>query len=205
MYEMLVGQPPFMAPTPADTQLKIVNWPEYLRIPHHAQLSTAARDLVLRFLSDPQDRIGRNGADEIKHHPFFTSRIDWEVGIRNYVAPYKPKIMYEGDTSNFDPVPPSQVQKMYKATAPTEVMPKDHPEHAFYEFTFIRFAASDRAADAKKPTIAPSSSSSYHSPASQSSGGGAGGSMHEKSSGSQREHKEMRKEKKRTTPQPVYV
>lgn len=201
MYEMLVGQPPFMAPTPAETQLKIMNWPEYLRIPHHAQLSTAARDLILRFLSDPTDRVGRNGADEIKHHPFFTSRIDWDVGIRNYVAPYKPKIMFEGDTSNFDPVPQSQVQKMYK-TQPTPIMPKGHPEHAFYEFTFIRFAASDRAADSKKPTIAPSS----HSSSSPSSHGST--SSNSSNSSNQRDHTKessSRKEKKRQTPQPVYV
>lgn len=196
MYEMLVGQPPFMAPTPAETQLKIMNWPEYLRIPHHSQVSTAARDLIVRFLSDPQERVGRNGADEIKHHPFFTSRIDWDVGIRNYVAPYKPKIMYEGDTSNFDPVPQSQVQKMYKQQ-PTQVMPKGHPEHAFYEFTFIRFATSDKGADAKKPTITPSSHGGSSSPS----------SSHEKLASSQREHttKDSRKDKKRTNPQPVYV
>ena len=201
MYEMLVGQPPFMAPTPAETQLKIMNWPEYLRIPHHAQLSTAARDLVIRFLSDPQDRIGRNGAEEIKHHPFFTSRIEWDVGIRNYVAPYKPKIMYEADTSNFDPIPQSQIQKMYKQQ-PSHSMPKDHPEHAFYEFTFIRFAASDKASDSKRPTISPSNSAS--SPSSHDNS--ASSHSNSSSSSSQRDYvKESRKDKKRTNPQPVYV
>ena len=163
MYEMIVGQPPFMAPTPAETQIKIMNWPEYLRVPHHTQMSTAARDLIVRFLSDPHERIGKNGPDEIKRHPFFTSRIDWEVGIRNYVAPYKPKIMYEGDTSNFDPIPQSQLQKLYNKQQQTQAMPKDHPEHAFYEFTFIRFAAPDRPVDQKRPTIAPTSSSSTSS------------------------------------------
>lgn len=203
MYEMLVGQPPFMAPTPAETQLKIMNWPEYLRVPHHAQLSPVARDLVIRFLSDPQDRIGRNGAEEIKCHPFFTSRIEWDVGIRNYVAPYKPKIMYEGDTSNFDPIPQSQLQKIHKQH-PTSSMPKDHPEpYAFYEFTFIRFAASDKASDSKRPTIAPSngsnSSHSNHDKVSSTPANSSGNS-------SQRDHvKESRKDKKRSNPQPVYV
>lgn len=193
MYEMLVGQPPFMAPTPTETQLKIMNWPEYLRIPHHAQLSTAARDLIIRFLSDPHERIGRNGAEEIKQHPFFLSRIDWDVGIRNYVAPYKPKIMHEGDTSNFDPIPQNQLQKIYKPQS-TPAMPKDHPEHAFYEFTFIRFAAPDRPSDSKRPTIAPTHS------------GGSGGPSGSSSNSSQKEYsKEPRKEKKRTTQQPVYV
>lgn len=180
MYEMLIGQPPFMAPTPAETQLKIVNWPENLHIPHHAQLSSAARDLAFKFLCNPVDRIGKNGPDEIKRHSFF-SRIEWDVGIRNYVAPYKPKIMYEADTSNFDPIPQSQLQKINnkQQLQSSSTMPTDHPEHAFYEFTFIRFAASDKPSDQKRPTI----------------------SQHPDKSSS----KETREKKKRPTQQPVYV
>lgn len=191
MYEMLVGQPPFMASTPAETQLRITNWPEYLRLPHLANMTPAARDLIVRFLSDPHERIGSKGAEEIRRHPFFQP-IDWEVGIRNYVAPYKPKIMYDLDTSNFDPIPQSQLQKMHKQGS---TLPKGTPEHAFYEFTFIRFAAPDRP-DRKRPTITASS-------------------IHRSSSASQQDrtnpmHNEPppsqpRKEKKRSAPQPVYV
>ncbi len=198
---MIVGQPPFMAPTPAETQIKIVNWPEYLRVPHHTQMSPASRDLIRRFLSDPQDRIGKNGAEEIKKHPFFTSRIDWDVGIRNYVAPYKPKIMYEEDTSNFDPIPPGQLQKLYTKHQP-QSLPDDHPKHAFYEFTFIRFAASDKP-DQKKPSIAPNpvtppNSSHHHHHEEQE--------RHTHDKPVQREqHSRERREKKRPTQQPVYV
>jgi serine/threonine-protein kinase LATS1/2 len=225
MYEMLVGQPPFMAPTPAETQLKIMNWPEYLRIPHHAQLSPASRDLIIRFLSDPQERLGRNGADEIKRHPFFTSRIEWDVGIRNYVAPYKPKIMSESDTSNFDPIPMTQLQKIHKQHQ-TPSLPKDHTHQhaAFYEFTFIRFATSDKGNDSKRPTIAPtgarpSSNSSSpvtshdrSNPATPTSTSGSNATSAGPSplppvpggnSPSTREH--SRKDKKRNNPQPVYV
>ena len=201
MYEMIVGQPPFMAPTPAETQIKIVNWPEYLRVPHHAQMSPAARDLILRFLSDPQDRIGKNGAEEIKRHPFFTSRIDWDVGIRNYVAPYKPKIMYEEDTSNFDPIPPGQLQKLYTKQHQNQSLPDDHPKHAFYEFTFIRFAASDKPADQKKPSIAPNppatpSNSAHHHEDHE---------RHAHDKVSREQHARERREKKRPTQLPVYV
>ena len=192
MYEMLVGQPPFMASTPAETQLKITNWPEYLRIPHHVNMTPAARDLIIQFLSDPHKRIGSEGAEEIRRHPFFHP-IDWEVGIRNYVAPYKPKIMYDLDTSNFDPVPQSQLQKIHKQGSS---LPKGTPEHAFYEFTFIRFAAPDRPVDRKRPTLTASS-------------------IHRSSSASQQERtnpihteplpSQARKEKKRSAPQPVYV
>lgn len=194
-----------MAPTPAETQIKIVNWQEYLRVPMHTQMTPAARDLVLRFLSDPQERIGKNGADEIKKHPFFTSRIDWDVGIRNYVAPYKPKIMYEEDTSNFDPIPPSQLQKLYSKQQQMQTLPDDHPKHAFYEFTFIRFAASDKPSD-QRPSIAPnpvnnSSNSAHHHRDDNDR------HAHDKTSREQQreQHSREKREKKRSTQQPVYV
>ena len=155
MYEMLVGQPPFMAPTPSETQHKIMNWAQYLHIPQHASMSQAAADLVLCFCSDPMDRIGRNGPNEIKSHPFFTA-IDWSVGIRNYEPPYVPKIMYDADTSNFDPIPQSQLQKLQSKKNDISSLPKGQPEHAFYEWTFIRFYP-DRGMGSKKPTITPNS------------------------------------------------
>ena len=166
MYEMLIGQPPFMAPTPSETQLKIMNWSHYLHIPRHAVLSQAAADLILCLCCDQQDRIGRNGVEEIKMHPFF-SAVDWKVGIRNYEPPYIPKIMYESDTSNFDPIPQSQLQKLQSRKQDVSSLPKGQPEHAFYEWTFIRFYPDRGTGREKKPTLTPSSTS-Y-------SGGASGG------------------------------
>ena len=165
MYEMLVGQPPFMAPTPSETQHKIMNWSQYLHIPRHTTMSPAAENLVLRFCSDPMERIGRNGPDEIKSHTFF-SAIDWSVGIRNYEPPYVPKIMYDDDTSNFDPIPQSQLQKLQSKKNDVSSLPKGQPEHAFYEWTFIRFYP-DRGLSGKKPTITPSSVHSSSNPSNQ--------------------------------------
>lgn len=189
MYEMIVGQPPFMAPTPSETQLKIMNWSQYLHIPHHAMMSPAAADLILRFCCDPQDRIGKNGADEIKQHPFF-SAIDWDVGIRNYEPPYIPKILYDDDTSNFDPIPQSQLQKL-QSKNPHDIssLPKGQPEHAFYEWTFIRFYPQGGTGREKKPTLTPSSVYPSHSSMPQ-----------DKSSNSP-----TMKDKRKGPPQPVYV
>lgn len=156
MYEMIMGQPPFMAPTPSETQHKIMNWSQYMHIPQHAVMSRAAADLVLRFCCDPSERIGKNGAIEIKSHPFF-SAIDWSVGIRNYEPPYVPRIMYDADTSNFDPIPQSQLQKLQSKKQPeVSSLPKGQPEHAFYEWTFIRFYP-EKGGGQKRPTITPSS------------------------------------------------
>lgn len=166
MYEMIVGQPPFMAPTPSETQHKIMNWSQYLHIPRRAVMSRAAVDLILRFCCDPSDRIGKGGIDEIKSHPFF-SAIDWSVGIRNYEPPYIPKIMYDADTSNFDPIPQSQLQRLQsKKQHDVSSLPKGQPEHAFYEWTFIRFYP-DRGMGQKRPTITPSSVYNGSPPSSQ--------------------------------------
>jgi hypothetical protein len=51
-------------------------------------------------VSDSETRLGRNGADEIKKHPFFEG-FDWE-GIRKQKAPYIPSVTSEVSTENFD-------------------------------------------------------------------------------------------------------
>ncbi len=191
MYEMLVGQPPFMAPTPSETQVKIMNWQQYIHIPRHAMMSRAAVDLILRFCCDPSDRIGRKGAGEVKQHPFFGA-IDWEVGIRNYEPPYIPKILYDADTSNFDPIPQSQLQKFQSKRQPD--LPKGQPQHAFYEWTFVRFYP-EKTSGREKPTISPSSVYS-------------GGLQEPRTSGSSSSSpmvSDKKPDKKKSTPQPVYV
>lgn len=143
MYEMLVGQPPFLAATPADTQLKVINWETTLHIPKQAPLSCEARDLILRLCTSPERRLGKNGIEEIKNHPFFAN-VDWSYGVRRMQAPYRPQICSPTDTSNFDPVDESERMSSDEEVVSVEnetVPPKQgrHPDHAFYEFTFRRF------------------------------------------------------------------
>lgn len=135
LYEMLVGQPPFMAATPSETQYKVLHWETTLQIPKMAKLSPESTDLILRLCCGAEQRLGRNSADEIKAHPFFAS-IDFEGGLRNKPAPYIPSIRYPADTSNFDPVDDVAPDK------PPPAAPEPngrHPDHGFFEFTFRRF------------------------------------------------------------------
>ncbi|KAE8286739.1 Serine/threonine-protein kinase LATS1 [Larimichthys crocea] len=145
LYEMVVGQPPFLATTPLETQLKVINWKSMLHIPLPAKLSPEASDLIVKLCRGPEDRLGKNGADEIKAHPFFKT-IDFSSDQRQQVAPYIPTIAHSTDTSNFDPVDPD---KLWSSDSDGEDNLNDtlncwfrngkHPEHAFYEFTFRRF------------------------------------------------------------------
>ncbi|XP_063285908.1 serine/threonine-protein kinase LATS2 [Pelobates fuscus] len=142
LYEMLVGQPPFYAPTPTETQLRVINWENSLQIPSQVKLSPEAADLITKLCCSPDDRLGRNGVDEIKAHAFFSS-IDFSADFRRQPAPYVPKISHPTDTSNFDPVEeesPWNDSGDSTMTWEALVCPTNkHTEHAFYEFTFRRF------------------------------------------------------------------
>ena len=199
MYEMLVGQPPFMAPTPSETQVKIMNWQQYLHIHRHASMSPSAANLILSLCSDPAERIGKNGSDEIKRHSFF-SAIDWDVGIRKYEPPYVPKIMYDADTSNFDPIPQSQLQRLETKRGPeVSSLPKGQPEHAFYEWTFIRFYP-ERGGRDKRPTLTPSSV--YNGPSHSHSHSHTHAHAHDSTGATS---SPATKERRKGSTQPVYV
>ncbi|XP_069125908.1 serine/threonine-protein kinase LATS2-like isoform X3 [Argopecten irradians] len=140
LYEMLVGQPPFYAPTPQETQMKVINWKQNLKIPREANLSRPAEDLILKLCCDQENRLGAKGAAEIKEHPFFYS-LNFE-GLRKQTALYKPKISHPTDTSNFDPIDPERVRESdpdEEIKKPDHPVNGKHPEHAFFEFTFRRF------------------------------------------------------------------
>ena len=132
LYEMLVGQPPFLANTPAETQFKVINWNTTLRIPPQAQLSPEAQDLILKLCTDHSMRLGKHGPGEIKAHPFFNT-VDFESGLRRTTAPFVPQIRHPTDTSNFDPCDEERPNDIDCPTFGTNQF------HGFYEFTFRRF------------------------------------------------------------------
>ena len=97
---MLVGYPPFFSDQPNITCQKILHWQKTFQIPNDANLSPAAIDLIKRLITDSNERLGVNGVEEIKVHPFFFG-IDWKK-IREKQAPYIPTIQNDIDTQNFD-------------------------------------------------------------------------------------------------------
>jgi serine/threonine kinase 38 len=97
---MLVGYPPFFSENPSETCQKIVNWKKYFTIPLDANLSLEADNLIRRFVTLPECRLGINGADEIKKHPFFRG-INWE-NLKKTKASFIPELNSEWDTRYFD-------------------------------------------------------------------------------------------------------
>lgn len=144
LYEMLVGKAPFHASSPLETQRKVIKWQTALHIPPQANLSSEASDLIVKLCRGPEDRLGKNGVDEIKAHPFFKT-IDFSSDLRQQPALYIPTITHSTDTSNFDPVDPDKLwndeEKDGNKNDTLNGWYKNgkHPEHAFYEFTFRRF------------------------------------------------------------------
>lgn len=100
LFEMLVGYPPFFSDEPSITCQKILHWRKTFVIPPEANLSPAATDILKKLISDSENRLGRNGVDEIKNHPFFEG-MDW-ASIRKVRAPYIPTVSSEVSTENFD-------------------------------------------------------------------------------------------------------
>lgn len=56
-----------------------------------------------RFCCNADSRIGANGVEEIKTHPFLNG-VDWE-NIRDRPAAFTPEVKSITDTSNFDEFP----------------------------------------------------------------------------------------------------
>ncbi|PNS18001.1 hypothetical protein CAC42_3960 [Sphaceloma murrayae] len=101
LYEMLTGLPPFYDENTNDMYRKILSEP--LHFPGPEIVPPAARDLLIKLLDrDATKRLGVNGAAEIKAHPFFHS-IDWRKLLdRKYEPSFKPNVVDERDTANFD-------------------------------------------------------------------------------------------------------
>ncbi|KAG1446161.1 hypothetical protein G6F56_009663 [Rhizopus delemar] len=99
LYEMMTGLPPFYDENTNEMYRKILQ--DELRFPD--DVSADARGLLRGLLTrDPKERLGNNGSEEIKNHPFFAS-IDWrKLNQKKLQPPYKPSVESAYDTQNFD-------------------------------------------------------------------------------------------------------
>lgn len=100
MYEMLVGYPPFYSDDPMSTCRKIVNWRTHLKFPEEAKITPEAKDLISKLLCNVTQRLGSNGANEIKEHPWFQG-VDWDR-IYQMEAAFIPTVNDDLDTQNFE-------------------------------------------------------------------------------------------------------
>jgi serine/threonine-protein kinase RIM15 len=99
MYEFMFGVPPFHAETPDQVFENILSrnilWPE------DDSVSPEARDLMEQLLqTNVEERLGRNGAEEVKRHPWFKD-VEWDTLLLEEPS-FIPKVKDVADTSYFD-------------------------------------------------------------------------------------------------------
>ncbi len=89
---MLTGLPPYYDENTNEMYRKILSEP--LHFPGPDIVPPAAKDLLTRLLDRrPEQRLGANGASEIKAHQFFHS-IDWRKLLqRKYEPTFKPNVV----------------------------------------------------------------------------------------------------------------
>ena len=99
MFEMLCGYHPFPR---KGKKIDPRVYMSPIKIPRY--LSDDARNLLSKLLEvNPRKRIGFNGAEEIRKHPYFKD-IDFEkVFAKAYTPPFVPKLKGETDLRYFDP------------------------------------------------------------------------------------------------------
>lgn len=96
IFELLIGEPPFFAPSLVQTYANITNHKKCLDLKKHQKLSKDARDLLEGLLCDPERRLK---VEEIMSHPFF-SAIKWDKLCQTN-PPFIPFLSSPEDTSRF--------------------------------------------------------------------------------------------------------
>jgi serine/threonine-protein kinase RIM15 len=167
MYEFLYGCPPFNDETPEKVFDNIISrriyWPE-----DDDDVSSVARDLMEKLMcTDPARRLGAQGAQEIKMHPFFAD-VDWST-VPTAEATFIPQVTDLTSTDYFDSRGLVELPEEFEAAvaAPETSVPLGSSPHKektddFGAFDFRNLSASKAAND----QVVQSMSSSFPSLAS---------------------------------------
>ncbi|TEB25035.1 AGC/Akt protein kinase [Coprinellus micaceus] len=100
VFEMMTGLPPFYDENVNTMYQRILSDP--LQFP--PDISPDAKSVMTGLLQrDPAKRLGANGGEEIKRHPFFAKYVDWNLLLAKKIQPpFKPSVESVLDVANFD-------------------------------------------------------------------------------------------------------
>ena len=97
---MLIGYAPFCSKETNDVCYKVLHYENYLSFPNKIKISDCAKDLILKLITDSNFRLGKNGSEEIKKHPFFKG-VNWKK-IKDMKPPFIPNLKNDFDTKYFE-------------------------------------------------------------------------------------------------------
>lgn len=104
LYEMLSGLPPYYDENTDIMYKKILQDP----LVFGEDISPAAQSILTGLLTrDPSKRLGVNGADEIKKHPFFANHLDFNMLLKKKIQPpFKPSVSSPVVRIDYEPCNP---------------------------------------------------------------------------------------------------
>ena len=98
-YEMLVGYSPFKGKNKIEVYKKVLDYNKFISFPDNLNISNEAKDLIFKLLTKSENRLGKNGSEEIKSHPFFKG-INWNK-IKSMKPPFLPNLIKDYDCQYF--------------------------------------------------------------------------------------------------------
>ncbi len=99
-YEMIFGYAPFCSKQTNDVCYKVMHFEKFLKFPESIKISDNAKDLIIKLITNSNSRLGKNGSEEIKSHPFFKG-INWNK-IKEMRPPFIPKLKNDHDIKYFE-------------------------------------------------------------------------------------------------------
>ena len=135
LFEMMIGYPPFYSESSTETCKKILDWKNNFEIKQEVNISNEAIDILKQLINDPDKRLGRNGADEIKKHPFFKN-IDWQHIKETLVPPFIPELNGPYDAKYFDEY--EETEPFYPLDNGGKYKKYQKKDMCFVDFTYNR-------------------------------------------------------------------
>ncbi|KAJ3086228.1 hypothetical protein HK102_013395 [Quaeritorhiza haematococci] len=117
MYELLFDEVPFYSESLMETYSKIMDHEKYFAFPEDIEVSEEALDLMKKLICKKEERLGRNGANEIRQHPWFKG-FDWDT-VREVQPPFIPELSGPDDTRYFE-----DEEGEHKKVTTRKVLPK---------------------------------------------------------------------------------
>jgi serine/threonine-protein kinase RIM15 len=146
LFEFLYGYPPFQADTPEEVFANIlarkIDWPD----PEEDEASPEAKDLMNQLMCTEQtERLGANGADEVRKHPFFEG-LNWDT-LLDEEAQFVPNPQNPEDTEYFDSrgaTLDSFVEEMEDQSTPSSTPGGDIPDRPHDAVTRVKKEISNK-------------------------------------------------------------